>query len=281
MKSRFWGSGCLGLGSALVAVALCGAIAGADEQPAKPGQSFRDCAADCPEMIVVPAGEFMMGSPATELGKQRSEQPQHRVAIAKPFVVSKFEQTFAEWDACAAHGDCRADVDDGGLGRGRRPVVNVSFEDAQRYVAWLAKISGKPYRLLTEAEYEYAARAGMQTAYPWGDKVGQNNANCLGCGSKWDGKQAAPVGSFPPNRFGLYDMVGNVWELIEDCYHADYDRAPGDGSAWKGGDCSQHGARGGSFSGMPDNIRSANRGRMPNNSRSPVIGFRVGRALEP
>jgi formylglycine-generating enzyme required for sulfatase activity len=278
MKSPFR---LIGLGSILVAVALCGTIAAADDQPSKPGQSFRDCASDCPEMVVVPAGSFMMGSPATEPGQQRSEQPQHRVAIAKPFAVSKFALTFAEWDACAAHRDCNAHIDDGGWGRGRQPVVNVSFNEAQRYVAWLAKISGKPYRLLTEAEYEYAARAGTQTAYPWGDDVGENYANCLGCGSPWDGKRTAPVGSFPANRFGLYDMVGNVWELVEDCYHADYDHAPVEGTVWKDGDCSQHRARGGSFTGIPDDIRSANRGRAANNDRSPVIGFRVARALEP
>jgi formylglycine-generating enzyme required for sulfatase activity len=270
-----------GLGSTLVAVALCGTIAAAEEQSAKPAQSFRDCATDCPEMVIVPTGSFMMGAPATEPGQQRSEQPQHHVAIAKPFAVSKFALTFAEWDACAARGDCNANVDDGGWGRGRQPVVNVSFDQVQRYLAWLAKISGKPYRLLTEAEYEYAARAGTPTAYPWGDEVGENNANCLGCGSPWDGKRTAPVGSFPPNRFGLYDMVGNVWALVEDCYHADYDRAPTDGSAWKGGDCSQHRARGGSFTGIPDDIRSANRGRAANGDRSPVVGVRVARTLEP
>jgi formylglycine-generating enzyme required for sulfatase activity len=279
MKSPFFRF--FGLGSTVVAMVLCATIAAADDEAAKPGQSFRDCATDCPEMVIVPAGSFVMGSPATEPGQQRSEQPQHRVTIAKPLAVSKFALTFAEWDACAAHGDCNAHIDDSGWGRGRQPVVNVSFDEAQRYLAWLTKISGKPYRLLTEAEYEYAARAGTPTAYPWGDDVGENNANCLGCGSPWDGKRTAPVGSFPPNRYGLYDMVGNVWELVEDCYHADYDHAPVDGSVWNGGDCTQHRARGGSFTGIPDDIRSANRGRAANGDRSPVIGFRVARALGP
>ena len=111
-------------------------------------------------------------------------------------------------------------------------MINVSWDDAKAYVAWLSKKTGKTYRLLTEAEYEYATRAGTQTAYPWGNDIGENNANCRGCGSQWDGKQTAPVGSFSPNGFGLYDMVGNVGQWTEDCYHDSYNGAPADGSAW-------------------------------------------------
>ena len=186
----------LGLLLTLSVAWLCECVpAGADE-PLKPGQSFKDCATDCPEMVVIPAGSFTMGSPQYEPGHKKDEAPQHNVTIAKPFAVSKFEVTFAEWDACAAKGDCMPHVDDDGWGRDRQPVINVSWNDAQRYVAWLAKITGKTYRLLSEAEYEYAARAGTQTAYPWGDKTGTNNANCSGCGSKWDATQTAPVGSF-------------------------------------------------------------------------------------
>ena len=125
--------------------------------------------------------------------------------------------TFVEWDACAAHSDC-SQVDDHGWGHNRQPAINVSWDDAKRYVAWLSKITGKTHRLLTEAEYEYATRAGTKTAYPWGDAIGGNNANCAGCGSRWDVAQTAPVGSFAPNKFGLYDMVGNVWEWVEDAY---------------------------------------------------------------
>lgn len=266
----------------LVAAGLCGSVpAGADEQMVSPGQSFKDCAADCPEMVVVPAGSFMMGSPPSEPGRELTEGPQHRVTIAKPFAVSKFELTFAEWDACAAQGGCTAHINDAGWGRGRQPVVNVSWDDAQRYVAWLGKITGKPYRLLSEAEYEYAARAGTQTPYPWGDEVGRNNTNCSSCGSQWDNKQTAPAGSFAPNRFGLYDMVGNVWEWVEDCWHDDYNHAPGDGSAWMTGDCSHHRLRGGSWDSVPDELRAANRARTATDDRFSVIGFRIARALGP
>ena len=132
----------------------------------------------------------------------------------------------------SAHGGLRSRVSDGGCGRGRQPVINVSGTTPSSMSAWLSRMTGKPYRLLSEAEYEYAARAGTQTAYPWGDEIGKNNANCAGCGSKWDDKQTAPVGSFAVNRFGLYDMHGNVMEWVEDCYHDSYNGAPSDGSAW-------------------------------------------------
>ena len=271
-----------GLVLTLLVVSLCESIpARADDQPLKPGQSFADCAVDCPEMVVIPAGSFAMGSPTYETTAKFSEVPQHHVTIAKPFAVSKFEVNFAEWDACAAHGDCIPQVDDQGWGRGRRPVIDVNWNDAQRYVAWLSKITGKTYRLLTEAEYEYAARAGTQTAYPWGDDIEQNRANCIACGSRWDGTQTAPVGSFAPNQFGLYDMVGNVWEWVEDCLHEDYIDAPGDGSAWMtGGDCSRHRLRGGSWASLPDGIRSANRTRSATDDRLSIIGFRIGRTLD-
>jgi formylglycine-generating enzyme required for sulfatase activity len=253
----------------------------ADER--KPGESFKDCATNCPEMVVIPSGSFAMGSTIYELAYRPSEGPQHKITIAEPFAVSKFEVTFAEWDTCAADGDCAARVSDEGWGRDRQPIINVGWDDAQRYVTWLSKITGKRYRLLTEAEYEYAARAGTRTAYPWGDEVGRNNANCAGCGSRWDLTQPAPVGSFRPNQFGLYDMVGNVWEWVEDCLHEDYNGAPpDDGSAWMtGGDCSKRRLRGGSWASVPDEVRSANRSRGRNDDRSNIIGFRVGRSLSP
>jgi formylglycine-generating enzyme required for sulfatase activity len=267
---------------ALLVVSLCERIAaGEDEQRIKPGQSFKDCAADCPEMVIIPVGSFAMGSPLAEPGHKPTEVPQHNVTIAKPFAVSKFVVTFGEWDACAAHDGCSQNVGDHGWGRGRQPVINVSWNDAQHYAAWLSKIAGKTYRLLTEAEYEYAARAGTHTAYPWGDDIGNNNANCAGCGSRWDTAQTAPVGSFAPNQFGLYEMVGNVWEWVEDCSHADYTHAPIDGSAWMTeGDCGQHRLRGGSWASFADEIRSANRGRSATAVRLSIISFRVGRMLE-
>ena len=208
------------------------------ERALKPLASFRECAKDCPEMVVIPAGEFMMGSPASEKGRYTNEGPQHTVMIAKPFAVSKFDVTFADWDACVSVGGC-PQVSDSGFGRGTRPVINVSWDDAQQYVAWFSKMTGKPYRLLTEAEWEYAARAGSTTAYFWGDEIGKGNANCAGCGSQWDNRQTSPVGSFKPNAFGLYDMAGNVWQWVQDCYHGNYDGAPTDGSAWTIGDCSR------------------------------------------
>jgi formylglycine-generating enzyme required for sulfatase activity len=267
-----------------VAVAFGGfASAQADEHALKPGMSFKDCTTDCPELVVIPPGSFAMGSTADETGHRPTEEPQHTVTIAKQFAVAKFEVTFAEWDACVAHSDCTPHIDDHGWGRDRQPVINVSWNDAQRYVAWLSRITGKTYRLLTEAEYEYAARAGTQTAYPWGDEIGSNNANCAGCGSWWDVVQTAPVGSFAPNKFGLYDMVGNVWEWVEDCLHEDYTPAPPvDGSAWMtGADCSKHCLRGGSWASVADEVRSANRGRGRTDDRSTITSFRVARMLEP
>jgi formylglycine-generating enzyme required for sulfatase activity len=205
------------------------------ERALMPKNTFRECATEqgkdyCPEMVVVPAGSFLMGSQPGEKYRLANESPQQNVTISKPFAVSKFEITFDEWDTCVAYGDCVQTPDF--WGRGGQPVINVNWDDAQRYVGWLSKMTGKHYRLLTEAEYEYATRAGTQTAYPWGDQVGKGNANCDGCGSQWDRQQAAPVGSFAPNGFGLYGMVGNLWVWVEDCYHDDYSRAPVDGSAW-------------------------------------------------
>ena len=251
------------------------------ERRLRPGDSFRECASECPEMIVIPAGAFLMGSVSSDPGHQAFEQPLHRVTIARPFAVSKFELSFADWDACAANGDCDPHIKDSGFGRGRQPVINVTWRDAQRYAAWLAKITGKPYRLLSEAEYEYAARASTQTAYPWGDTIGKNNANCNGCGSRWDDLQTAPVGSFPPNRFGLYDMAGNVYEWVEDCLHAGYRGAPTDGSPWiTGGTCVGRMIRGASWADDPADLRSASRPWSPAIVRHNFIGFRVARSLD-
>jgi formylglycine-generating enzyme required for sulfatase activity len=173
---------------------------------AKTGSDFKECANGCPVMIVVPAGKFTMGSPENEADLNASERPQHEVTIAKPFAVSKFELTFEEWDACVAAAACPPVPDH--WGRGETPVVNVSWDDAKQYVGWISRLTGKDYRLLTEAEWEYAARAGAMTRYSWGDGLGRGNANCDGCGSQWDLSQTAPVGSFKPNAFGLHDMLG-------------------------------------------------------------------------
>jgi formylglycine-generating enzyme required for sulfatase activity len=148
-------------------------------------------------------------------------------------------------------------------------------------VAWLSRITGKTYRLLSEAEWEYAARAGSDTAYPWGSEIGEGNANCRGCGSQWDGKQAAPVGQFPANAFGLHDMLGNVWEWVEDCYHVIYYQAPTDGSAWNTGNCEGRVFRGGSWNDDPVSLRSAKRYGGTPGYRFNNVGFRVGRTLLP
>jgi formylglycine-generating enzyme required for sulfatase activity len=258
-------------------------LTAAKEQALKPGDSFRECAKDCPEMVVVHAGAFMMGSPSDEKGRFDNEGPQHKVAIAKPLAVAKYDVTFVEWDACVQVGGCPQEgrATDAGWGRKDRPVINVSWEDTKPYAAWLSRMTSKTYRLLTEAEWEYAARGGTRTAYFWGDEIGKNNANCNGCGSKWDGRQTAPVGSFAPNAFGLYDMSGNVLQWVEDCYHDNYNGAPEDGSAWITGDCSYHVVRGGSWYVIPQDLRSANRYRGWPGLRNNDLAFRVGRTLIP
>jgi formylglycine-generating enzyme required for sulfatase activity len=249
----------------------------------KPHESFRECLVDCPEMVVVSAGEFTMGSPSNEKGRYDNEGPQHKVTIARPFAVSKYAVTFDDWDACVKVGGCPQEgrASNAGWGRGRRPVIYVSWDDAKAYVAWLSRMSGKAYRLLTEAEWEYAARAGTTTAYYWGDEIGKNNANCNGCGSQWDGRHTAPVGSFAPNAFGLYDMAGNVWQWVEDCYHDSYNGAPADGSAWQAGDCKSSVVRGGSWDEDPQLLRLAGRNRGSSSLRDDDLGFRVGRTLTP
>jgi formylglycine-generating enzyme required for sulfatase activity len=250
------------------------------EQALKPMDPFRECA-DCPEMIAVPAGEFMMGSPQTDKNGDDDERPQHKVTLAKPFAVARFEVTFDEWDRCAALGHCEARISEN-TGRGRQPAINVNWDDAKQYVAWLLSLTGKPYRLLTEAEWEYATRAGTTTAYYWGNDIGKGNANCNGCGSRWDNTQAAPVGSFEPNAFGLYDMSGNVWQWVEDCYHDNYNGVPSSGSApWTTTGCDGRVLRGGSWTDFPPSLRAAYRDMKSPGFRRVYIGFRVGRTLNP
>jgi formylglycine-generating enzyme required for sulfatase activity len=242
-----------------------------------PGRVFRDCP-DCPEMVVVPAGSFLMGS--NDGGAD--EKPVHQVTIAKPFAVGKFDVTFAEWDACVSTGGCKYKPEDKGWGRSTRPVINVSWNDATKeYLPWLSRKTGKTYRLLTEAEWEYAARAGTTTIYSWGNDIGKGNANCDGCGSKWDGEQTAPVGLFKPNIFGLYDMQGNVWQWLQDCYHDSYLGAPTDGSAQQSVVCYSRVLRGGAWNKYPHYLRSALRISNFSHFRYYDLGFRVGRSLSP
>jgi formylglycine-generating enzyme required for sulfatase activity len=251
------------------------------ERSLKPKDSFKECAKDCPEMIVIPAGKFLMGASPDEIGYYRDQGPRHEVVITKAFAVSKFAITFDEWDACAALRGCDLGITDSGWGRGRQPVIQVTWGDARRYAQWFSDMTGKSYRLLSEAEWEYAARAGTQTAYYWGDQIGKENANCDGCGSRWDGEQAAPVGSFAPNQFGLYDMSGNVGQWVDDCYHSDYQGAPQDGLAWIEDDCPRRVSRGGSWYDSPKLIASSVRWVEHTANRHYVLGFRVARTLGP
>ena len=235
------------------------------------GRRFRDCD-ECPEMVVVPSGSFTMGSLSYDEG------PQHVVRIDYSLAVGVYEVTFAEWAACVADGGCREYVpDDGGWGRGNRPVINVSWQDAQSYVRWLSEKTAKSYRLLSESEWEYVARAASTTRYSWGDGVGRNRANCDGCGSQWDNEKTAPVGVFSANRWDLYDLHGNVWEWVEDCRNDSYVGAPIDGSAWESGDCDNRVLRGGSWDYGPRNLRSANRYWRSTVIRYYNYGFRVAR----
>jgi formylglycine-generating enzyme required for sulfatase activity len=236
----------------------------------EPVDEMRDCE-ECPLMVRIPPGEFTMGSPPDEPGRDDDEGPQRKITIAEAFWVGKYEVTFAEWDACVAAGGCSRKPDDAGWGRDNRPVINVSWNDAQKYVGWLSQETGKRYRLLSEAEWEYVARAGSTTAYWWGDGIGRNNANCDGCGSEWDNTKTAPVGSFKANDFGLYDTVGNVWEWVQDCYHDSYDGAPKDGD-----DCWRV-LRGGSWDDEPIFVRSADRNRYYPLNVGYGGGFRVAR----
>ncbi len=258
------------------------------------GEHFSDCAA-CPEMVVVPAGSFMMGSPESSLEGFSDEKPHHRVTIGYVFAVGVYELTFAEWDACVAAGGCGGyRPQDGGWGRGSRPVINVSWENAREYVRWLSRETGEEYRLLTEAEWEYVARAGTQTERYWGEsETGQcrygNGYDRTGHAelefpmdpaSCTDGYvRTAPVGMFEPNGFGLYDVLGNVWEWTQDCWNERYWGAPADGSAWSSGDCSLRVQRSGHWLLEPRSLRSANRFRNPAGGRANSLGFRVARTL--
>ncbi len=276
-------------------------------------------------MIVVPAGTFIMGSPESEKGRLRAvydedgtavrwtviddvelevepgqrlvivEGPQRYVTIEDAFAVGVYEVTFNEWDACARSGGCGGLIpDNGGWGRGSRPVINVNWDDAQAYVAWLSQQTGEAYRLLSEAEWEYVARAGTETARYWGESSSDQCRHASGADTMaleenpfWrtapcsDGHAGpAPTGSYEPNALGLYDVLGNVWEWTQDCWNERYAGAPVDGTAWETGDCSTRVARGGGWGNEPEALRSANRSRNPVDYRHASLGFRVARSLK-
>ena len=273
------------------------------ESQMKPLTEFRECTS-CPKMVVLPAGEFLMGSPSSEISQQEAfenEAPQHKVSISRPFAIGKYEVTFAEWDACVLDGGCRGyRPGDEGRGRGSLPVMNVSWDDAKLYARWLSQKTGKVYRLPSEAEWEYAARAGSSGKFYFGndekslckyanvaDESGsQTRRGSSGFGS-WqicnDGYfNTAPVGGFAPNAFGLYDMLGNVGEWVEDVWHLNYVGAPVDGSAWlSGGDSQQRIGRGGSYYNLAAGVRSANRDNYRAGSQGELVGFRVARTVVP
>lgn len=246
----------------------------------KVGEVFRDRVGDGwgPEMIVVPAGEFQMGSSDQEPGRDTNEGPRHLVKIARPFAVSRFEITFEEFD-WFAETTGRALVKDRGWGRGRRPAINLSWSDAVAYTKWLSRATGKEYRLPSEAEWEYAARAGSDTQYWWGDQMTKDKGNCDGCVGEWEERKTVAVGSYPANTFGLHDVVGNVFEWTADCYNNSYDGAPSDGSAWLEGNCGRRVFRGGSWYYGPRYARSAFRNQNARSYRSSNVGMRLVRVL--
>ncbi|MBT6830501.1 MAG: formylglycine-generating enzyme family protein [Rhodospirillaceae bacterium] len=249
------------------------------------GGRFRDCS-DCPEMVVVPAGAFMMGSPESEVERNGDEGPLHKVAVRQRFAIGKYEVTITEWDACVAAGGCNAyRPSDMGWGRGERPVINVSYEDAKAYTTWLSGKTGQAYRLPSEAEWEYAARAGTATSFHFGGTIRIDQANYVGIQAYGSGersgyrKQTVPVGSFPPNAFGLHDMHGNVYEWVEDCWNDSYANAPSDANVWTAGDCRIRVLRGGSWHDEPGNVRSASRFSLKSEGWNSYGGFRIARTL--
>ncbi len=234
-------------------------------------RTIRDCD-DCPELTLIPAGSFEMGS--NEMFE--FEKPVHGVSIARPFYLGIDEVTFAQWDACVAEGGCSHRPGDRNLGRGKRPVTDIHWNDANAYAVWLSYKTGRKYRLPTEAEWEYAARGGTATAYPWGNSVDKEMANCIGCNAQ-PRRQASEVGQFPPNRFGLRDMAGNAAEWVADCWSENYRSAPRDGSAYAPAGCRERVLRGGSFNNDPRYLRSAARFKYESDVRFYTNGFRVAR----
>jgi formylglycine-generating enzyme required for sulfatase activity len=249
-----------------------------------PKDSFRDCS-NCPEMVVVPAGSFTMGSPAYE-PERNNDEAQVGVSIRVPFAVGKYAVTFDEWDACVADGDCNGYKPvDQGWGRGKHPVINVDWDDAKAYVYWLSGKTDKVYRLLSEAEREYVARARTTTPFWWGSAITPRQANYNGnfaYGGSPLGeylRQTLLVDSFEPNPWGLYQVHGNIWEWTEDCSNGSNVSNPGDGRARTTGGCGARAVRGGSWFSLPSLLRSAY--RRGAGGRGDDRGFRLARTLRP
>ncbi|MBK7117496.1 MAG: formylglycine-generating enzyme family protein [Proteobacteria bacterium] len=295
-----------GLGFLVVVAVLIAPVASAAGRQPKPGARIQECR-NCPELVVLPAGTFLMGSPASE-PERDPDEPQHRVTLTRSFAIATKAVTWNQWEACARDNWCEAEAIDIALrtnpdgtrikdyrdhGRGNRPAVGMSWHDAQRFVGWLNWKTGSDdaYRLPSEAEWEYAARAGSSTAFPWGDAIDYDRGNfgMRGHGERGPytegkdvfGDETAPVGSFPPNAWGLHDMHGNVFEWTQDCYEADMAHAPVDGSASTEGDCSVRVFRNGTFTSNPYMQRSARRGApyaATTRGRN-YLGFRVAKTL--
>ena len=252
------------------------------------GGVFRDCAS-CPEMVVVPGGEFTMGSPDHEKSRGKDEGPLRKVSI-RQFAASKFEVTFVQWDACMAEGGCSHQPSDQGWGRGKKPVINVSWADAKQFVKWLSSKTRQSYRLLTEAEWEYAARGVTKASdshppFSTGTTINYKQAN-YDANFTYNGgpmgvyrQKTVDVGTFPRNAFGLHDMHGNVWEWVEDCYKDSYAGAPTDGSAVTATPCNLRVLRGGAWNYFPRLLRAAYRYATPGDVRLENMGFRVARAM--
>ncbi len=249
---------------------------------------IKDCS-DCPEMLPIAPGAFKMGAGSKVFyrGLDYDSQPVRAVNIETPFAISRFEVTFAQWDACVADGGCGGySPPDEGWGRGDLPVIYVSWRDAAAYTAWLSQKTGETYRLPTEAEWDYAARGGVPHAFAWGRWASHDYANygektcCTGSVSGADTWiHTAPVGSFSANSFGVHDMAGNVYEWVEDCYRFSYDGAPADGSADLAGDCAHRRIRGGAWYSDPGRVRPSYRAYQTPDQRDYVIGFRVVREI--
>ncbi len=240
-----------------------------------PFSFFKDCET-CPELVALPAGEFIMGADE----RHKVENPAHKVAIAKAFAIGRYEVTFDEWRACFDAGACGDEMpDDHHWGMGQRPVMNITWWDAQAYIRWIKKTTGHKYRMPSEAEWEYAARAGTTTAYSWGsDATGLALGNCRDCGEKIS-HQTEPVGSFKPNPWGLYDVHGNLWEWVADCWYPSNADAPDDGSVRVAEKCRERVMRSGSWYYFSKNLRSSWRFKNDARVRSYGIGFRVAREL--
>lgn len=247
-----------------------------DDGAISSGAAFIDCDG-CPKMVVIPVGNFLMGEPSdTGLA---NEKPVHELSITKPFAVGVTEVTYAQWDQCVSDGGCAHNPGDDNWGRGNRAVAYVNWADVSEFLAWISNKTGKAYRLLTEAEWEYAARAGTTTLYPWSNEFMPGKAVCLSCdvGSV----MTIEVGQLEPNNFGLHDTVGSQKEWVQDCWNGSYEGAPTDGTAWLTGDCTRRVFRGGSWYDSSRFIRLASRAGAVAVERLDIIGFRIARDINP